>query len=126
MTSAAFLTGLKKLGKGRWREISRYYVPTRTSTQIASHAQKYAQRVAGATKRVSKFTKIEQQVASPPSPCMSAVLWLASRLAINLNIMNCMDFRTERVKTGLTSAFLPNHIQILQKIFEARNARLQG
>jgi len=59
---AAFLQGLKKLGKGNWRGISRCYVPTRTSTQIASHAQKYAQRVAGATKRTSKFTKIEQQV----------------------------------------------------------------
>lgn len=56
-----FLEGLRKLGKGNWRGISRYYVPTRTSTQIASHAQKYAQRVSGATKRTSKFTKIEQQ-----------------------------------------------------------------
>lgn len=57
----AFLAGLQKLGKGNWRGISRYYVPTRTSTQIASHAQKHMQRVSGDTKRVSKFTKIEQQ-----------------------------------------------------------------
>ena len=44
----------------------RFYVPTRTSTQIASHAQKYLQRITGATKRKSKFTEIEQQVSGQP------------------------------------------------------------
>nr|XP_043616884.1 probable transcription factor At5g61620 [Erigeron canadensis] len=37
----SFLTGLEKLGKGDWRGISKNYVPTRTPTQVASHAQKY-------------------------------------------------------------------------------------
>ncbi|KAH6831123.1 hypothetical protein C2S53_009318 [Perilla frutescens var. hirtella] len=36
-----FLVGLEKLGKGNWRGISRNFVTTRTSTQVASHAQKY-------------------------------------------------------------------------------------
>ncbi|CAL5426822.1 unnamed protein product [Camellia sinensis] len=36
-----FLLGLKKYGKGDWRNISRNYVMTRTPTQVASHAQKY-------------------------------------------------------------------------------------
>ncbi|KAJ3693839.1 hypothetical protein LUZ60_009319 [Juncus effusus] len=36
-----FLAGLEKLGKGDWRGISRHFVPTRTPTQVASHAQKY-------------------------------------------------------------------------------------
>ncbi|KAM7526766.1 hypothetical protein LguiA_016668 [Lonicera macranthoides] len=36
-----FLEGLKKYGKGDWRSISRLVVKTRTSTQVASHAQKY-------------------------------------------------------------------------------------
>ncbi|CAA0404398.1 unnamed protein product [Arabidopsis thaliana] len=36
-----FLHGLKKYGKGDWRSISRHCVVTRTSTQVASHAQKY-------------------------------------------------------------------------------------
>ncbi|KAM7526446.1 hypothetical protein LguiA_016348 [Lonicera macranthoides] len=36
-----FLLGLKKYGKGDWRNISRNYVTTRTPTQVASHAQKY-------------------------------------------------------------------------------------
>ncbi|XP_076908306.1 transcription factor MYB1R1-like [Bidens hawaiensis] len=36
-----FLLGLKKVGKGDWRGISRNFVKTRTPTQVASHAQKY-------------------------------------------------------------------------------------
>lgn len=36
-----FLDGLKQLGKGDWRGISRSFVPTRTATQVASHAQKH-------------------------------------------------------------------------------------
>lgn len=40
----------------------RDFVPSRTSTQIASHAQKYMARQNGATKRKSKFTDLEAQV----------------------------------------------------------------
>lgn len=36
-----FLLGLKKYGKGDWRNISRNFVISRTPTQVASHAQKY-------------------------------------------------------------------------------------
>nr|BAU71548.1 DIVARICATA-like MYB transcription factor [Torenia fournieri] len=36
-----FLLGLKKYGKGDWRNIARNFVTTRTPTQVASHAQKY-------------------------------------------------------------------------------------
>ncbi|KAL8503109.1 hypothetical protein ACS0TY_022015 [Phlomoides rotata] len=41
----SFLVGLEMVGKGDWRGISRNYVPTRTPTQVASHAQKYFLRL---------------------------------------------------------------------------------
>ncbi|XP_045818481.1 transcription factor DIVARICATA-like [Trifolium pratense] len=37
----SFLSGLKEYKEGEWKLISRYYVKTRTPTQVASHAQKY-------------------------------------------------------------------------------------
>ncbi|XP_065872809.1 probable transcription factor At5g61620 [Euphorbia lathyris] len=44
-----FLAGLKKLGKGDWKGISKKYVRSRTPTQVASHAQKYFQRKASSS-----------------------------------------------------------------------------
>ncbi|XP_015075285.1 transcription factor DIVARICATA-like [Solanum pennellii] len=37
----AFLCGLEELGTGNWSEIAKQFVPSRTRTQISSHAQKY-------------------------------------------------------------------------------------
>jgi len=61
----AFLRGLEKLGKGNWRGISRHFVPSRTPTQVASHAQKHFLRLGGNTKRRSRFSAIEQEVMAP-------------------------------------------------------------
>lgn len=41
----AFLIGLEKYGKGAWKSISRFCVVSKTPTQVASHAQKYFQRL---------------------------------------------------------------------------------
>ncbi|KAK6133050.1 hypothetical protein DH2020_033205 [Rehmannia glutinosa] len=40
-----FLLGLEKYGKGDWKSISRYMVLTRSPAQVASHAQKYYERL---------------------------------------------------------------------------------
>ncbi|CAA2953623.1 transcription factor DIVARICATA [Olea europaea subsp. europaea] len=82
-----FLMGLKKYGKGDWRNISRNFVITRTPTQVASHAQKYfiRQLSGGKDKRRASIHDIttvnlnENQNPSPenkkpPSPEPSAVL----------------------------------------------------
>lgn len=55
-----FLLGLNKYGKGDWRNISRDFVTTRTSTQVASHAQKYfiRQLTGGKDKRRSSIHDI--------------------------------------------------------------------
>ncbi|KAL4529963.1 hypothetical protein Ndes2437B_g08508 [Nannochloris sp. 'desiccata'] len=55
----AFLNGLKAFGRGQWKQISRYYVPSRTPTQVASHAQKHFLRLTGTSKRRSRFATLE-------------------------------------------------------------------
>ncbi|ERN09692.1 hypothetical protein AMTR_s00029p00215750 [Amborella trichopoda] len=71
-----FLLGLKKHGKGDWRNISRNFVQSRTATQVASHAQKYFIRLSSGSKdkRRSSIHDIttanlsEKRSPSPPSP----------------------------------------------------------
>lgn len=78
--SRLFLMGLKKYGKGDWRNISRNFVMTRTPTQVASHAQKYFLRLSsgGKDKRRSSIHDIttanipdnNSKLASSPPPLL--------------------------------------------------------
>ncbi|GMG98319.1 hypothetical protein Nepgr_000159 [Nepenthes gracilis] len=66
-----FLMGLKKYGKGDWRNISRNFVVTRTPTQVASHAQKYfiRQLSTGKDKRrasIHDITTVTLDTQTPP------------------------------------------------------------
>lgn len=65
--------GLKKYGKGDWRNISRNFVITRTPTQVASHAQKYfiRQLSGGKDKRrasIHDITTVNLNENQTPSP----------------------------------------------------------
>ncbi|CAK9188052.1 unnamed protein product [Ilex paraguariensis] len=64
----AFLIGLEKLGKGDWRGISKNFVPTRTPTQVASHAQKYFLRLAGTEKKRRRSSLFDMSFKEPTSP----------------------------------------------------------
>ncbi|KAK9153630.1 hypothetical protein Sjap_001110 [Stephania japonica] len=73
-----FLMGLQLYGRGDWRSISRRAVVTRTPTQVASHAQKYFNRMNSARKEKkrasihditvenSNFGHLDGPAAPPP------------------------------------------------------------
>ncbi|XP_030449919.1 transcription factor DIVARICATA-like [Syzygium oleosum] len=68
-----FFMGLKKYGKGDWRNISRYFVITRTPTQVAIHAQKHfiSQLTGGKDKQrssIHNITTVLLPESDPPSP----------------------------------------------------------
>ncbi|XP_077246942.1 transcription factor SRM1-like [Tasmannia lanceolata] len=63
-----FLLGLNGYGWGDWRSISRNFVVSRTPTQVASHAQKYQNRMnKGATKGQRPSIHDIRTVSSPPT-----------------------------------------------------------
>ncbi|KAJ8449174.1 hypothetical protein Cgig2_027176 [Carnegiea gigantea] len=72
-----FLVGLEKLGKGEWKAIAENYVRTGTSTQVASHAQKYFLRLAAPDEKKKRRRSVfdtplqqpaAQQHQKAPSP----------------------------------------------------------
>ncbi|KAJ6850987.1 transcription factor DIVARICATA-like [Iris pallida] len=81
-----FLMGLKKYGKGDWRNISRNFVFTRTPTQVASHAQKYFIRLnsGGKDKRrasIHDITTVNLAENDPSSPSQTSGLTTQSNSA---------------------------------------------
>jgi len=73
---ANFLIGLEMYGRGEWRSISRYLVPTRTPVQIASHAQKFFLRMQNKGELELRRGEAggrnqDQPLNAPPYPAMA-------------------------------------------------------
>lgn len=60
-----FLEGLQRFGRGNWKAISVHYVSSRTTSQVASHAQKY-------------FLRLDKKKTTPPKKLRSSILDVSS------------------------------------------------
>ncbi|KAF5731038.1 protein REVEILLE 4 [Tripterygium wilfordii] len=67
-----FLAGLKKLGKGDWRGISKKFVTSRTPTQVASHAQKYFIRHTSTDKKKRRPSVFDLPLSEPAASAPKA------------------------------------------------------
>ncbi|KAK3026306.1 hypothetical protein RJ639_040994 [Escallonia herrerae] len=114
-----FLLGLRKYGKGDWRNISRNFVITRTPTQVASHAQKYfiRQLSCGKDKRRASIHDIttvnlnDNQTASPddkrtPSPEQQSHMLSQQP---NTAAMSRTPFQWNQPNNGTSLAFNQTH-----------------
>ncbi|KAK1355705.1 transcription factor DIVARICATA-like [Heracleum sosnowskyi] len=67
----SFVLGLEICGKGDWKNISRYFVTSRTPTQVASHAQKFMKRqLKTAAEKLRTTINDIQCFCCDSSPCM--------------------------------------------------------
>ncbi|KAJ8563417.1 hypothetical protein K7X08_031869 [Anisodus acutangulus] len=69
----SFLRGLEKYGKGDWKSISRYCVKSRTPTQVASHAQKFFNRLKAVNKNNKRTSILAITSVDPETPGTSQV-----------------------------------------------------
>uniref|UniRef100_A0A2P2K0I5 Transcription factor DIVARICATA n=1 Tax=Rhizophora mucronata TaxID=61149 RepID=A0A2P2K0I5_RHIMU len=102
-----FLMGLKKYGKGDWRNISRNFVITRTPTQVASHAQKYfIRQLSGAKDKrrasIHDITTVNLNDERAPSPDYKK---RSSPDQSALAAMPRTNFQWDQSRGGLTVGF---------------------
>ncbi|KAI9099615.1 hypothetical protein K1719_024620 [Acacia pycnantha] len=68
MCNRMFLLGLERYGRGEWRSIARHLVPSKTPTQVASHAQKYFQKLKNPKSRPRKDGSFMRMVDDSQKP----------------------------------------------------------
>lgn len=69
-----FLLGLEHYGRGDWRSISRNLVPSKTPTQIASHAQKYFLKLKNPKSRLRRDGSLMRTMDDSQKPTVENVL----------------------------------------------------
>ncbi|MBA0863839.1 hypothetical protein Goshw_026533 [Gossypium schwendimanii] len=134
-----FLEGLRKLGKGDWRGISKNYVISRTPVQVASHAQKYFLRLQAAGNNRKKrrpslfdmsFQESKSESVLPLNPILTTCLYVQFNLFMLMTrIVNrlphlCSDDRPLMSMTALPSS--PTYNQTIQHMAEVTPNMMQS
>ncbi|KAL4181874.1 hypothetical protein AMTRI_Chr12g239630 [Amborella trichopoda] len=100
-----FLIGLQKYGKGNWNSISKFVVKTRTSVQIASHAQKYfIRQKALAEKNEKKRVSIYDMSVDDLDTQAAEVLSLTESESVSDKVHEISG-----QQVGPTQSYGPNH-----------------
>ncbi|MBA0563629.1 hypothetical protein Golob_008601 [Gossypium lobatum] len=114
-----FLEGLRKLGKGDWRGISKNYVISRTPVQVASHAQKYFLRLQAAGNNRKKrrpslfdmsFQESKSESVLPLNPILTTCLYVQFNLFMLMTRVTWSKFHRMNV---LGAEVTPNMMQSL-------------
>ncbi|XP_027330932.1 transcription factor DIVARICATA-like [Abrus precatorius] len=130
-----FLLGLKKYGKGDWRNISRNFVITRTPTQVASHAQKYfiRQLSGGKDKRRASIHDIttvnlaETSTTSSEDTNRSTSPQMLSQQHPNSTATTHFHWNNES-NTGVAMTLNPSHERVFMSPYGANSygVKMQG
>ncbi|KAL4181877.1 hypothetical protein AMTRI_Chr12g239640 [Amborella trichopoda] len=99
-----FLIGLQKYGKENWNSISRFVVKTRTSVQIASHAQKYFIRQKALEKNEKKRVSIYDMSVDDLDTQAAEVLSLTESESVSYKVHEISG-----QQVGPTQSYGPNH-----------------
>ncbi|KAF8394942.1 hypothetical protein HHK36_018881 [Tetracentron sinense] len=118
-----FLMGLKKYGKGDWRNISRYFVVSRTPTQVASHAQKYFNRQLSGEKEKKRFSihDINLTDTSPLSPDSNRTASPGQSTVLPQQPNSVHDLDWSRPNDGVAMVFNSAHGVNLYGLLQGQN-----
>ncbi|XP_050224898.1 probable transcription factor At5g61620 [Mercurialis annua] len=107
-----FLEGLEKLGKGDWKGISKKFVSSRTSTQVASHAQKYFLRQISSHKKKRRsrlFDMSREQTATSSSQASPSETPSHDARTVNTFPHLCLD-QYPGADPGYAAGNIPNMV----------------